>query len=85
MEVAEKRLIKIKENELNSFVKLQADAVEGYNHILYVLDSYNIRINDFEELEDMICIDLTCDKDMQPYYERFGMLKSYSMVIRKYL
>lgn len=38
-----------------------------------------------EELKDIQCIDLTCDKDMQPYYERFNMIKSHGMVIRKYL
>lgn len=35
------------------------------------------------KLEDMICIDLSCDKDMQSFYERFGMLKSYGMVRKK--
>ena len=29
------------------------------------------------------CVDLMCDADMQSYYERFGMLKSHGMVIRK--
>lgn len=36
-------------------------------------------------LEDITCIDLTCDIEMQGFYERFGMLKSHGMVIRKYL
>lgn len=37
------------------------------------------------ELEHIICIDLMCDEDMQPWYERFGLLRSHGMVVRKYL
>jgi ribosomal protein S18 acetylase RimI-like enzyme len=36
-------------------------------------------------LEDITCIDLTCDVQMQSFYEQFGMLKSHGMVFRKYL
>jgi len=36
------------------------------------------------QLAGLTCIDLTCDKDMQGYYEQFGMFKSHGMVIRKY-
>ncbi|WP_338030303.1 GNAT family N-acetyltransferase [Fervidibacillus albus] len=36
-------------------------------------------------LEDITCIDLTCDIQMQGFYEQFGMLKSHGMVFRKYL
>lgn len=35
-------------------------------------------------LDDITCIDLTCDPDMQSYYGRFGMIRSHGMVIRKY-
>jgi ribosomal protein S18 acetylase RimI-like enzyme len=38
-----------------------------------------------KRLEDITCIDLMCDTDMQSFYERFGMLKSHGMIIRKYL
>jgi len=38
-----------------------------------------------EKVEHIQAIDLTCDKHLQPFYERFGMLKSVGMVIRKYL
>ena len=30
-------------------------------------------------------VDLMCDDDLQPFYERFGMLKSSGMVLRKHL
>jgi len=35
-------------------------------------------------LEGLRCIDLTCDPELQPFYERFGMLRSCGMVIRNY-
>lgn len=37
------------------------------------------------QLAHINCIDLTCDPEVQPFYERFGMLKSEGMVIRRYL
>jgi len=37
------------------------------------------------ELDHITCIDLTCDENMQAWYEQFGMLRSRGMVIRKYL
>ena len=37
------------------------------------------------KLEDITNVDLTCDPDMQSFYERFSMLKSSGMVLRKYL
>lgn len=37
------------------------------------------------QLAHINCVDLTCDSEVQPFYERFGMLKSEGMVIRRYL
>ena len=36
------------------------------------------------KLEDITNIDLTCDPNMQPFYERFKMLRSSGMILRKY-
>lgn len=36
-------------------------------------------------LEHIACIDLTCDPNLQPFYEKFKMLRSHGMVIRRYL
>jgi ribosomal protein S18 acetylase RimI-like enzyme len=36
-------------------------------------------------LEHIDCIDLTCDSNIQPFYEKFSMLRSNGMVIRRYL
>ena len=38
-----------------------------------------------EKLAPINCVDLTCNEDMQAFYEKFGMLKSVGMVLRKYL
>lgn len=38
-----------------------------------------------DKLGNLNCVDLTCDPEMQPFYEQFGMLKSEGMVIRRYL
>jgi len=37
------------------------------------------------KLENISNVDLICDQEMQPFYERFNMLRSYGMVLRKYL
>lgn len=38
-----------------------------------------------ELLKNFTCIDLTCDIEMQGFYEKFGMFKSNGMIMRKYL
>ncbi|HPF16355.1 MAG TPA: GNAT family N-acetyltransferase [Thermotogota bacterium] len=38
-----------------------------------------------KELEPFTCVDLTCDEQMQGFYQRFSMFKSQGMVLRKYL
>jgi ribosomal protein S18 acetylase RimI-like enzyme len=35
-------------------------------------------------LSHITCIDLTCEPEMQGFYERFGMFESHGMIIRKY-
>jgi len=36
------------------------------------------------KLDSIMNIDLTCDSDVQPFYERFKMLRSTGMILRKY-
>lgn len=38
-----------------------------------------------DKLKHINCIDLTCDPEKQAFYEKFGMLKSHGMVVRRYL
>jgi predicted N-acetyltransferase YhbS len=37
------------------------------------------------KLDDISNIDLICDPDMQPFYERFKMIRSTGMILRKHL
>lgn len=37
-----------------------------------------------DKLKDTPAIDLTCDKELQPFYSRLGMQPSVGMVIRNY-
>ncbi|MDG5471446.1 GNAT family N-acetyltransferase [Jeotgalibacillus sp. ET6] len=37
-----------------------------------------------KELDDLYMVDLSCDDDLVSYYEKFGMLKSNSMLVRNY-
>ena len=37
------------------------------------------------KLENITNVDLTCDPEIQPFYERFKMIRSNGMVLRKYL
>jgi predicted N-acetyltransferase YhbS len=35
-----------------------------------------------EELDGVYMIDMMCDEGRQPYYDKFGMIKSTGMVLR---
>jgi ribosomal protein S18 acetylase RimI-like enzyme len=37
-----------------------------------------------KKLDGLPCVDLTCDPDVQPFYAKFGMMKSVGMVLRSY-
>lgn len=37
-----------------------------------------------DKLQNIPAIDLMCDKDVQPFYESLGMMRSVGMVIRNY-
>ncbi|WP_047980932.1 GNAT family N-acetyltransferase [Ornithinibacillus contaminans] len=37
-----------------------------------------------DELKDIYMVDLCCDDDLIPYYEKFGMNKASGMVLRNY-
>jgi GNAT superfamily N-acetyltransferase len=36
-----------------------------------------------DELKDFYAVDLMCDPELQPFYDRFGMRRSVGMVIRR--
>ena len=35
------------------------------------------------ELDDFYAVDLMCDPELQPFYERFGMHRATGMIIRR--
>lgn len=35
-------------------------------------------------IKDIYMVDLLCDEELQPYYERLGMLKAHGMMVRNY-
>jgi len=69
-----------------------ADGMQtAFIQILEVLPEYQHRGIGTELVRRMLelvknypCVDLTCDPELQPFYERFGMLRSVGMVIRNY-
>lgn len=80
-------------HQVIGFINALSDEVNfAFVPMLEVLPPYQKRGTGSElmrrllaQLEHITCIDLTCDPDMQPFYERFDMLRSHGMVIRKYL
>ena len=46
---------------------------------LYATDSI-----ESEQLKDFYAVDLLCDENLQPYYERRGMRRATGMFIRNY-
>lgn len=75
------------------FINALSDNVNfAFIPMLYVLPTHQrqgigneLMTRMLELLSYITCIDLTCDPAMQPWYEKFGMLRSSGMVIRKYL
>ena len=80
-------------NQVIGFVTALSDGVSSsFIPLIEVLPSYQgkgIGTRLMEEilarLKDITNVDLTCDIELQSFYERFKMLKSNGMVLRKYL
>ena len=78
-------------NQVVGFVTALSDGVNSsFIPLLEVLPGYQgsgIGTKLMEEilliLKDISNVDLTCDVELQPFYERFNMLKSNGMVLRK--
>ncbi|MGE7696448.1 GNAT family N-acetyltransferase [Lysinibacillus sp. NPDC094177] len=79
-------------NKVVGFVTAISDGVlSAYIPFLEVLPEYkNNGIGKelikqmLKELDDIYMVDLCCDDDLVPYYEKFGMIKSNGMVVRNY-
>ncbi|MDH5159605.1 GNAT family N-acetyltransferase [Heyndrickxia oleronia] len=79
-------------NQVVGFITAISDGVlSAYIPLLEVLPEYkNKGIGKelvkriLKELDDIYMVDLCCDDDLVPYYEKFGMRKSNGMIVRNY-
>ncbi|MFS1516539.1 GNAT family N-acetyltransferase [Bacillus sp. SCS-151] len=79
-------------NQVVGFITAISDGVlSAYIPLLEVLPAYKNKgvgkelvTRMLQELNDMYMIDVMCDEDLQPYYEKFGMTRSTGMIIRNY-
>lgn len=79
-------------NQIVGFITAISDGVlSAYIPFLEVLPAYKNKGIGSElikrmliELHDIYMIDLCCDDDLVPLYEKFGMMKSNGMLIRNY-
>ena len=86
-------IIAMDSNKAIGFITALSDGVtSGFIPLLEVLPEYQKQGVGSElvkrmliKLEDITNVDLTCDINVQPFYERFNMLHSSGMVLRKYL
>ena len=81
-----------KSNQVVGFITAISDGVlSAYIPFLEVLPAYkNKGIGKelvqrmLKELDDIYMIDLCCDDDLVPYYEKLGMMRANGMVLRNY-
>jgi ribosomal protein S18 acetylase RimI-like enzyme len=79
-------------NKVIGFISAISDGVlSAYIPLLEVLPEYqNLGIGKelvhrmLKELEEIYMVDLMCDENLQPYYEKMDMLRANGMVIRNY-
>lgn len=79
-------------NEVIGFITAISDGVlSAYVPLLEVLPQYKNKgigkelvSRMLKELDEIYMIDLCCDDDLVPYYEKFGMMKTNGMVYRNY-
>lgn len=79
-------------NQGIGFINAVSDGVlSAYIPLLEVLPEYQnqgigkkLILLLLEELKDIYMIDLICDEELQPYYEKVGMIKAKGMISRNY-
>ncbi|WP_419962643.1 GNAT family N-acetyltransferase [Psychrobacillus sp. BM2] len=79
-------------NQVAGFITAISDGVlSAYIPFLEVLPEYKNKgigkelvSRMLKELADIYMIDLCCDDDLVPYYDKFGMTKTNGMVFRNY-
>jgi len=81
-----------KSNQVVGFITAISDGVlSAYIPLLEVLPAYKNKgigkelvSRMLKELDDIYMIDLCCDDDLVPYYDKFGMRQANGMVLRNY-
>jgi len=79
-------------NRVAGFISAHSDGVlSAYIPLLEVLPEYRGRgigkelvCRLLDRLSDFYMVDLTCDSDLQPFYEKLGMTRMTSMVRRNF-
>ena len=79
-------------NNVVGFITAISDGVlSAYIPLLEVLPAYKGRGIGKElvqrmlvKLEGLYMVDLLCDRELQPFYERFGMKPAFGMMLRNY-
>lgn len=87
-----KVILAVDEGRVVGFINAISDGVlSAYIPLLEVLPNYKNRgigkqlVNKMlAELHDIYMVDLMCDIELQPYYEKIGMIKANGMVVRNY-
>ena len=81
-----------KSNQVVGFITAISDGVlSAYIPLLEVLPAYKNKgigrelvSRMLKELDDIYMIDLCCDDDLVPYYDKLGMRRTNGMVLRNY-
>lgn len=79
-------------NRVVGFITATSDDVlSAYIPLLEVLPEYKnqgigkeLVSRMLKQLDHLYMIDLCCDEDLVPYYEKFGMFKGTGMILRNY-
>lgn len=81
-----------KTNQVVGFITAISDGVlSAYIPLLEVLPAYKNKgigkelvSRMLKELDHIYMVDLCCDDDLVPYYEKFGMTRTNGMIVRNY-
>ncbi|WP_374017137.1 GNAT family N-acetyltransferase [Paenibacillus thiaminolyticus] len=79
-------------NQVVGFITAISDGIlSAYLPLLEVLPAYKNKgigkelvTRMLTELDDIYMIDLCCDDDLVPYYDKLGMTKTNGMILRNY-
>ncbi|RLQ94275.1 GNAT family N-acetyltransferase [Falsibacillus albus] len=85
-------VLAVEEKQVIGFITAISDHVlSAYIPLLEVLPAYQglgigseLMKRMIMELDDIYMVDLCCDEDLKPFYEKFKMVKTNGMILRNY-